>query len=244
MQPQKVVILLTGRYAGKKVSASAACPLPLLLMLEALSDGSLCRLAVSCGHTFTLQAVIVKNYDDGDKNSDRSYGHALVVGLAKEPRKVQLEADQPICRWQPVVHAVSRLPAVHAQSLKMSMHPAGDQEVVEEDAGPAVQPEGGWRLWFVGRRCSLNLERVAAAGSQHAAPCAWRVDKHMCQVRFQICLSGVATADLHQGGQLPAHHADAVHTGPGPEGSGAGGRAGPGGQEGGGAQGGPAPLQQ
>lgn len=35
-----------------------------------------------------LQAVIVKNYDDGDKNSDRSYGHALVVGLAKEPRKV------------------------------------------------------------------------------------------------------------------------------------------------------------
>jgi len=51
LKPQKVVILLTGRYAGKK-------------------------------------AVIVKNYDDGDKHSDRSYGHALVVGLAKEPRKV------------------------------------------------------------------------------------------------------------------------------------------------------------
>jgi large subunit ribosomal protein L27e len=44
-----VVILLTGRYAGKK-------------------------------------AVIVKNYDDG--TSTRPYGHALVCGLSKEPRKV------------------------------------------------------------------------------------------------------------------------------------------------------------
>ena len=39
-----------------------------------------------------LQAVIVKNFDDGDKNTDRSYGHALVVGLAKEPRKVRCGA--------------------------------------------------------------------------------------------------------------------------------------------------------
>jgi hypothetical protein len=36
--------------------------------------------------------VIVKNFDDGDKNTDRSYGHALVVGLAKEPRKVRRRA--------------------------------------------------------------------------------------------------------------------------------------------------------
>jgi hypothetical protein len=50
MQPGKVVILLGGRYAGKK-------------------------------------AVIVKNYDDG--TSSRPYGHALVCGLAKEPRKVR-----------------------------------------------------------------------------------------------------------------------------------------------------------
>jgi len=42
-------------------------------------------LKLDCCH---LQAVIVKNYDDGDKNTDRSYGHALVVGLSKEPRKV------------------------------------------------------------------------------------------------------------------------------------------------------------
>lgn len=49
LQPGKVVILLTGRFAGKK-------------------------------------AVIVKNYDDG--SSGRAYGHALVCGLSKEPRKV------------------------------------------------------------------------------------------------------------------------------------------------------------
>lgn len=49
LQPQKVVILLTGRYAGKK-------------------------------------AVIVRSYDEG--TSGRKYGHAVVCGLSKEPRKV------------------------------------------------------------------------------------------------------------------------------------------------------------
>ena len=52
LQPGKVVILLTGRFAGKK-------------------------------------AVIVKNNDEGA--AGRSYGHAVVVGLAREPRKVGLE---------------------------------------------------------------------------------------------------------------------------------------------------------
>uniref|UniRef100_A0A061RGW1 Large subunit ribosomal protein L27e n=1 Tax=Tetraselmis sp. GSL018 TaxID=582737 RepID=A0A061RGW1_9CHLO len=49
LKPNKVVILLAGRYAGKK-------------------------------------AVIVKNFDDG--TNTRKYGHALVCGLSKEPRKV------------------------------------------------------------------------------------------------------------------------------------------------------------
>ena len=31
----------------------------------------------------------MQNYDDGDKGTGRAYGHALVVGLSKEPRKVQ-----------------------------------------------------------------------------------------------------------------------------------------------------------
>lgn len=49
LKPGKVVILLTGRMAGKK-------------------------------------AVIVKSSDDG--TGSRPYGHAIVVGLSKEPRKV------------------------------------------------------------------------------------------------------------------------------------------------------------
>ena len=49
LQQGKVVILLTGRYAGKK-------------------------------------AVIVRNYDEG--TTGRKYGHAVVCGLSKEPRKV------------------------------------------------------------------------------------------------------------------------------------------------------------
>merc|ERR1712170_322961 len=49
LKPSKVVIMLAGRYAGKK-------------------------------------AIIVKNFDDG--TSARTYGHCLVCGLSKEPRKV------------------------------------------------------------------------------------------------------------------------------------------------------------
>ncbi|PNW70002.1 hypothetical protein CHLRE_17g701650v5 [Chlamydomonas reinhardtii] len=55
LKPGKVVILLSGRYAGKK-------------------------------------AVIVANKDDG--SSVRPYGHATVVGLAKEPRKVIKKISQ------------------------------------------------------------------------------------------------------------------------------------------------------
>lgn len=72
-QPGKVVILLTGRFAGKK-------------------------------------AVIVKNYDDGQ--GGRAYGHAIVVGLQKEPRKVGVCViicvvgwlDGYICCWGHHLH--------------------------------------------------------------------------------------------------------------------------------------------
>lgn len=37
----------------------------------------------------TARSHAVQNYDDGDKGTGRAYGHALVVGLSKEPRKVQ-----------------------------------------------------------------------------------------------------------------------------------------------------------
>lgn len=49
MKQGKVVLVLAGRYAGRK-------------------------------------AIIVKNYDDG--TSDKQYGHALVAGIDRYPRKV------------------------------------------------------------------------------------------------------------------------------------------------------------
>lgn len=49
MKSGKVVLVLGGRYAGRK-------------------------------------AVIVKNYDDG--TTDKPYGHALVAGIERYPRKV------------------------------------------------------------------------------------------------------------------------------------------------------------
>ncbi|CAA2996930.1 60S ribosomal L27 [Olea europaea subsp. europaea] len=49
LKPNKAVIILQGRYAGRK-------------------------------------AVIIRNFDDGTR--DRAYGHCLVAGLAKYPRKV------------------------------------------------------------------------------------------------------------------------------------------------------------
>ncbi|KAJ7558278.1 hypothetical protein O6H91_04G032100 [Diphasiastrum complanatum] len=55
LKPTKVVVLLQGRYAGRK-------------------------------------AVIVKNFDDGTQS--RPYGHAVVAGIAKYPRKVIKKASQ------------------------------------------------------------------------------------------------------------------------------------------------------
>ncbi|KAK9735870.1 hypothetical protein RND81_04G234000 [Saponaria officinalis] len=49
LKPGKAVIVLQGRYAGKK-------------------------------------AVIVKNFDEGTR--DRAYGHCLVAGISKYPKKV------------------------------------------------------------------------------------------------------------------------------------------------------------
>src|SRR5262249_37906663 len=49
MKPNKVVIILSGKYAGRK-------------------------------------AVILKNHDEG--TGDRSYGHAVVAGIERYPRKI------------------------------------------------------------------------------------------------------------------------------------------------------------
>lgn len=128
-QAQKVVILLTGRYAGKK-------------------------------------AVIVKNYDEGVNG--RSYGHALVVGLAKEPRKARagvehsavmqlLDACQrrrgrlgeqaagggrPAARPRQNAVGAEWVEAQRCQPPAPRLPHAGDQAQQPEEAGQALEPEG------------------------------------------------------------------------------------------------------
>jgi len=101
VQPGKVVILLTGRYAGKK-------------------------------------AVIVKNNDDG--TTGRPYGHAIVAGLAKEPRKVRIS---PILElYIPVGQAIFDA-VISASVLLEKFHPAaGHQEVLNQEAGKEVKGQG------------------------------------------------------------------------------------------------------
>ena len=90
LKPGKVVILLTGRYAGKK-------------------------------------AVIVKNYDDG--TSSRPYGHAIVCGLSKEPRKVR-----------PAGAACGRQGAAAAVAVDSCWSSSSNG-----GAGAGSQAPGGWR---------------------------------------------------------------------------------------------------
>ncbi len=102
VQPGKVVILLTGRYAGKK-------------------------------------AVIVKNNDDG--TTGRPYGHAIVAGLAKEPRKVTSNLSlclKCICRTSIPRHEAS----CFCQSPDMSFLSPGHQEVFHQEAGKEVKGQG------------------------------------------------------------------------------------------------------
>lgn len=82
-----MVILLTGRYAGKK-------------------------------------AVIVKNYDDGQ--GGRAYGHAIVVGLQKEPRKV--------C----IAYGRHRYASLDAWRVGMSMQPLHAATISSSGQQPPV----------------------------------------------------------------------------------------------------------
>ena len=101
MQPGKVVILLTGRYAGKK-------------------------------------AVIVKNNDDG--TSGRPYGHAIVAGLAKEPRKVGSISPSDSLLHQHCCGVYGQ-PSICAWHLTRPPC-AGHQEVFHQEAGKEVEGQG------------------------------------------------------------------------------------------------------
>nr|Q02984.1 RecName: Full=Large ribosomal subunit protein eL27; AltName: Full=60S ribosomal protein L27 [Pyrobotrys stellata]CAA48289.1 ribosomal protein L27 [Pyrobotrys stellata] len=59
-------------------------------MVKFLKSGKV--VVVLSGRFAGKKAVIVRNFDDG--TSSRPYGHALVVGLQKEPRKVTKRQSQ------------------------------------------------------------------------------------------------------------------------------------------------------
>ena len=89
-----MIILLTGRYAGKK-------------------------------------AVIIRNHDDGTPN--RKYGHAEVLVLTKEPRKVSCEIEGLrslyVCSLQSFFWNFTQL------CLTGLFGDTGDQEELTEDTG-------------------------------------------------------------------------------------------------------------
>ena len=138
LKPGKVVILLTGRYAGKK-------------------------------------AVIIKNNDDG--TSGRPYGHAIVCGLAKEPRKVRSSSPYG--------------PRYGVRYLQSYTHLL---QVIKRSSLKKQEKKSKVKVRSVGIKLASALLASTAL-----------------IVHFLDC------ADFHQGGQLPAPHANEVHLGSGHE---------------------------
>lgn len=106
------MILLTGRYAGKK-------------------------------------AVIVKNHDDGV--GARPYGHALVCGLAKEPRKVGQGCGSGMGYLGGGTGATTAATAAQQQRGSTWQLTA---------LQPAWSKERGWRSWI----CAQQRDISARAG--------------------------------------------------------------------------------
>ncbi|XP_062605546.1 large ribosomal subunit protein eL27-like [Saccostrea cucullata] len=96
MKPGKVVLVLSGRFAGRK-------------------------------------AVIVKNHDDGTQ--DKPYGHALVAGIDRYPRKVtrkmgkkkmkdrsKLKAFLRVYNYNHLMPTRSKAPAIHCLEPQLEIH--------------------------------------------------------------------------------------------------------------------------
>eukprot|EP00775_Hariotina_reticulata_P003213 gene3213-3490_t len=132
LKPGKVVILLTGKYAGKK-------------------------------------AVIVKNHDDG--TATRPYGHALVCGLAKEPRKVTKRSTAKVqARRSSVKTFVKLVNYNHMMptryTLDVDLKGVVSAEVVDNSSKKVdanKDPPGG--QWFA--TYSTHHQRASAAAIMH-----------------------------------------------------------------------------
>ena len=96
LKDKKVVLILNGRYAGKK-------------------------------------AAIVNFNDDGDKR--RKFGHCLVVGLEKAPRKITKDMSQKKrakrSRMKPFIKVIN---SNHVMPTRYSLNVKFDKAVVNKDA--------------------------------------------------------------------------------------------------------------
>ncbi|XP_070567078.1 large ribosomal subunit protein eL27 [Ptychodera flava] len=96
MKPTKVVLILNGRFAGRK-------------------------------------AVIVKNYDEG--TSDKPYGHALVAGIDKYPRKVTKRMGKKKLAQRSKIKSFIRVYNYnHLMPTRYSIDVNIDKAVVNKDA--------------------------------------------------------------------------------------------------------------
>ncbi|XP_064613747.1 large ribosomal subunit protein eL27-like [Liolophura sinensis] len=96
MKPGRVVLVLSGRYAGRK-------------------------------------ALIVKNYDDG--SPDKPYGHALVAGIERYPRKVTKGMGKKKIKDRSKLKAFVRVYNFnHLMPTRYSVDVNLQKEVVNKDA--------------------------------------------------------------------------------------------------------------
>ncbi|KAJ8917749.1 hypothetical protein NQ315_005200 [Exocentrus adspersus] len=95
MKSGKVVLVLGGRYAGRK-------------------------------------AVVIKNYDDG--TSDKQYGHALVAGIDRYPRKVHKRMGKGKLRKRSKIKPfVKILNYNHLMPTRYSLDITSDLKVAPKD---------------------------------------------------------------------------------------------------------------
>ncbi|KAF2882606.1 hypothetical protein ILUMI_23574 [Ignelater luminosus] len=95
MKSGKVVLVLSGRYAGRK-------------------------------------AVVMKNYDDG--TSDKPYGHALVAGIDRYPRKIHKRMGKgKMHKRSKIKPFVKVINYNHLMPTRYSVDVASEQKVTPKD---------------------------------------------------------------------------------------------------------------
>ncbi|OWA54696.1 60S ribosomal protein L27 [Hypsibius exemplaris] len=96
MKGGKVVLILSGKYAGRK-------------------------------------AVVIKNYDEG--SGDKQYGHALVAGIDRYPRKVtKTMGKKKIAKRSRIKPFVKVVNYNHVMPTRYSVDIAFEKNVVNRDA--------------------------------------------------------------------------------------------------------------